>query len=103
MCVCVFRMLAEKLDLKKEESLPKIVDLIRTTRVDAKIDSERNQLVMDKPYPTVYALVLQHALGVCVDLFCCVCICSYQQVIDKTKGLAYRSTQLAVHVGAKYE
>lgn len=57
----------------------KIVELIRTARVDAKIDSQRNAIVMATDYPTIY-----------------------QQVIDRTKSLSYRSQQLTQSIEKKY-
>jgi len=49
-----------------------IVDLIRNARLDARIDSARNQVIMGTQYSSVY-----------------------QQVIEKTKGLSYRSSMLS--------
>ena len=52
----------------------KLVELIRLCRVDAKIDAEARRIVLQAEAPSIY-----------------------QQIIDKTKSIAYRSTQL-VHV-----
>jgi len=53
----------------------KLVHLIRVCRVDARIDARAQQIVLHS----------EHAPSL------------YQQIIDKTKSIAYRSTQL-VHV-----
>jgi len=73
------RTLSDKLDLKSEEAEEKIVELIRTARVDAKIDSRANQIVVNTDYPTIY-----------------------QQVIDKTKALTFRTQQLAASTDKRY-
>jgi hypothetical protein len=52
----------------------KLVELIRLCRVDAKIDARAQQVVLHSEAPSVY-----------------------QQIIDKTKSIAYRATQL-IHV-----
>ena len=52
----------------------KLVELIRVCRVDAKIDAKAQQIVIQSEQPSIY-----------------------QQIIDRTKSIAYRSTQL-VHV-----
>jgi len=65
-------MLADKLNMNKEESEKWIVNLIRNARLDAKIDSKNNTVIMGTQYPSVY-----------------------QKVIEKTKGLSFRSTVLA--------
>lgn len=52
----------------------KLVELIRICRVDAKIDAAQQQIVIQSEQPSIY-----------------------QQIIDKTKSIAYRSTQL-IHV-----
>eukprot|EP00698_Gefionella_okellyi_P003483 TRINITY_DN13292_c0_g1_i1.p1 TRINITY_DN13292_c0_g1~~TRINITY_DN13292_c0_g1_i1.p1 ORF type:complete len:437 (-),score=116.99 TRINITY_DN13292_c0_g1_i1:27-1298(-) len=60
--------LAQKLELDRDEAEKWIVNLIRNARLDAKIDSKANQVVMNVPYPSVYA-----------------------QVREKTKGLSFRT------------
>lgn len=65
-------VLIEKLDIKRDEAEKKLVEYMKSARVDAKIDLKSNQLIMNTEYLTVY-----------------------QQVIDKTKFLAYRLPQLA--------
>lgn len=52
----------------------KLVELIRICRVDAKIDAAKQQIVIQSEQPSIY-----------------------QQIIDKTKSISYRSTQL-IHV-----
>jgi len=70
-CIDIW-MLAEKLNMEEEAAERWIVDLIRNARLDAKIDSARNQVIMGTQYSSVY-----------------------QQVIEKTKGLSYRSSVLS--------
>eukprot|EP01112_Ceratiomyxa_fruticulosa_P016080 TRINITY_DN4823_c0_g4_i1.p1 TRINITY_DN4823_c0_g4~~TRINITY_DN4823_c0_g4_i1.p1 ORF type:complete len:478 (-),score=110.46 TRINITY_DN4823_c0_g4_i1:67-1500(-) len=65
-------MLATKLNMKHEHAERWIVNLIRNARLDAKIDSAQNQVVMGAQFPSVYQLV-----------------------IEKTKGLSFRSHVLA--------
>lgn len=65
-------MLAEKLNMDKEAAEKWIVNLIRNARLDAKIDSKANTVIMGAQYPSVY-----------------------QKVIEKTKGLSFRSSVLA--------
>jgi len=64
-------MIAEKLNMQAEEAELWIVKLIQNAKLDARIDSEKNRVVMTKAPPNVY-----------------------QQVIEKTKNLAFRSTML---------
>jgi len=65
-------MLAEKLNMDKEAAEKWIVNLIRNAKLDAKIDSKANTVIMGTQYPSVY-----------------------QKVIEKTKGLSFRSSVLA--------
>jgi translation initiation factor 3 subunit E len=65
-------MLAEKLNMDQEAAERWIVNLIRNARLDAKIDSKANTVIMGAQYPSVY-----------------------QKVIEKTKGLSFRSYVLA--------
>ena len=62
------RMLAEKLNMNLDEAERWIVNLIRNARLDAKIDSAQGHVIMGTQYPSLY-----------------------QQVIDKTKPLTYRT------------
>ncbi|KAI8341092.1 eIF3 subunit 6 N terminal domain-containing protein [Chlamydoabsidia padenii] len=64
--------MCQTLNLDQEEGEKWIVNLIRDTRVDAKIDFEENTVVMNTPVTSVY-----------------------QQVIERTKGLSFRSQVLA--------
>eukprot|EP00823_Brevimastigomonas_motovehiculus_P002953 TRINITY_DN1772_c0_g1_i1.p1 TRINITY_DN1772_c0_g1~~TRINITY_DN1772_c0_g1_i1.p1 ORF type:complete len:462 (-),score=84.57 TRINITY_DN1772_c0_g1_i1:48-1394(-) len=68
-------LLAKRLEIPEENAEQKIVELIRNVRVDVKIDSKKNQLLMDPRYPSIY-----------------------QQVIDKTENLSSRTAQLAQQV-----
>ncbi|KAL1933035.1 hypothetical protein VTP01DRAFT_8713 [Rhizomucor pusillus] len=64
--------MTQTLNLNQEEGEKWIVNLIRDTRVDAKIDFEENTVIMNTPVTSVY-----------------------QQVIERTKGLSFRSQVLA--------
>lgn len=64
-------MIASKLNMEAEEAELWIVKLIQSAKLDARIDSEKNRVVMSKAPPSVY-----------------------QQVIEKTKNLSFRSTML---------
>lgn len=65
------QMIASKLNMEAEEAELWIVKLIQNAKLDARIDSEKSRVVMTKAPPNVY-----------------------QQVIEKTKNLAFRSTML---------
>jgi translation initiation factor 3 subunit E len=71
--LCCSRSLAQKLELSEEEAEKWIVNLIRHSKVSAKIDSQSNQLHINNNFPSIY-----------------------QQVIDKTKPLVTR-TQILVN------
>jgi len=64
--------IGEKLNMDQDAAERWIVNLIRNARLDAKIDSAANHLIMGTQYPSVY-----------------------QKVIEKTKGLSFRSYVLA--------
>eukprot|EP00128_Syssomonas_multiformis_P011497 Colp12_sorted_trinity150504_noHs@27278 len=66
------RMLAQRLNMSDEEAERWIVNLIRNARLDAKIDSKEGHVIMGTPTQSVY-----------------------QQVIEKTKGISYRSMLIA--------
>ncbi|RUS20568.1 eIF3 subunit 6 N terminal domain-containing protein [Endogone sp. FLAS-F59071] len=66
------RELSQTLNLNQEEGEKWIVNLIRDTRVDAKIDFEENTVIMNTPVTSIY-----------------------QNVIERTKGLSFRSQVLA--------
>lgn len=65
------RMISSKLNMQAEEAELWIVKLIQNAKLDARIDSEKSRVVMSKAPPSVY-----------------------QQVIEKTKNLSFRSTML---------
>ncbi|CAN8063648.1 unnamed protein product [Agarophyton chilense] len=65
-------MLASKLNMEKDEAEKWVVNLIRNARLDAKIDSQANQVIMGVSVPSVY-----------------------EQVVDSTKNLLIRATVLA--------
>lgn len=65
------RMIASKLNMEAEEAEVWIVKLIQNAKLDARIDSEKSRVVMSKAPASVY-----------------------QQVIEKTKNLSFRSTML---------
>ncbi|KAI8982057.1 eIF3 subunit 6 N terminal domain-containing protein [Mycotypha africana] len=67
--------MSQRLNLSEEEGEKWIVNLIRDTRVDAKIDFEENTVIMNTPVTSVY-----------------------QQVIERTKGLSFRSQVLATTI-----
>lgn len=69
------RMIASKLNMEVEEAELWIVKLIQNAKLDARIDSEKGRVVMSKAPPSVY-----------------------QQVIEKTKGLSFRSYVLAQNI-----
>ncbi|MBZ3877792.1 Eukaryotic translation initiation factor 3 subunit E [Sciurus carolinensis] len=71
-------MLAEKLNMTTEEAKRWIVTLIRNTRLDAKIDSKLGHVVMGNN-----------------------AVSPYQQVIEKTKSLSFRSQMLAMNIDKK--
>jgi len=73
-------MLSEKLNMDEESAERWIVNLIRNARLDAKIDSKANTVIMGTQYASVY-----------------------QKVIEKTKGLSFRSNVLANNLIAKAE
>jgi len=68
-------MLAQKLNMGSDAAEKWIVNMIRNARLDAKIDSAKNHVLMGAQYPS-----------------------TYQQVIEKTKGLAFRTYVLANNV-----
>ncbi|KAL9260687.1 Eukaryotic translation initiation factor 3 subunit E-like protein [Drosera capensis] len=65
-------VLAEKLNLNYEEAERWIVNLIRTSKLDAKIDSNTGTVIMEPSFPNVY-----------------------EQLIDHTKALSGRTYKLA--------
>lgn len=69
------KMLSEKLGMPQEKAEIWIVNLIRNARLDAKIDSQANQVLLGSQVTS-----------------------PYQQLIDKTKGLALRSVVQSNHI-----
>ncbi|KAJ3329880.1 Eukaryotic translation initiation factor 3 subunit E [Blyttiomyces sp. JEL0837] len=67
--------LSGKLNLDEVEGEKWIVNLIRNARLDAKIDSETNTVVMGTQYTSIY-----------------------QQVIERTRALSFRSSLLASNI-----
>lgn len=76
-CISI-SMLAEKLNMTPEDAERWIVNLIRNARLDAKIDSKLGHVVMGTQ-----------------------AVSPYQQVIEKTKNLAFRSQVLAMNIEKK--
>ncbi|KNC53291.1 eukaryotic translation initiation factor 3 subunit E [Thecamonas trahens ATCC 50062] len=66
-------MLADKLDMDRDQAEKWIVNLVRNANIDAKIDSAADQVVMgNQQHPSIYS-----------------------QIIEKTKGLSLRSSVLS--------
>jgi len=65
-------MMGQKLGKSNDESERWIVNLIRNSKLDAKIDSAKNQVIVQSQVPS-----------------------SYQQIIEKTKSLMLRTNVLA--------
>uniref|UniRef100_A0A3B3U2P7 Eukaryotic translation initiation factor 3 subunit E n=1 Tax=Poecilia latipinna TaxID=48699 RepID=A0A3B3U2P7_9TELE len=76
-CISI-SMLADKLNMSAEEAERWIVNLIRNARLDAKIDSKLGHVVMGNN-----------------------AISPYQQVIEKTKSLSFRSQMLVMNIEKK--
>ncbi|XP_016313802.1 eukaryotic translation initiation factor 3 subunit E-A-like isoform X2 [Sinocyclocheilus anshuiensis] len=76
-CISI-SMLADKLNMTPEAAERWIVNLIRNARLDAKIDSKLGHVVMGNN-----------------------AISPYQQVIEKTKSLSFRSQMLAMNIEKK--
>jgi len=72
------KMVASKLGMGAEEAELWIVKLIQSAKLDARIDSEKSRVVMSKAPPSVY-----------------------QQVIERTKNLSFRSTMLVSNLDKK--
>merc|ERR1719345_238563 len=68
-------MIATKLNMEAQDAELWIVKLIQGAKLDARIDSEKGRVVMSKAPPSVY-----------------------QQVIEKTKNLSFRSTMLLANL-----
>ncbi|KAK7384779.1 hypothetical protein VNO78_30481 [Psophocarpus tetragonolobus] len=58
--VALERVLAGKLNLNYEEAERWIVNLIRSSKLDAKIDSETGTVIMEPNHPNVYEQLIEH-------------------------------------------
>nr|XP_033793530.1 eukaryotic translation initiation factor 3 subunit E-like [Geotrypetes seraphini] len=76
-CISI-SMLADKLNMTPDDAERWIVNLIRNARLDAKIDSKLGHVVMGNN-----------------------AVSPYQQVIEKTKSLSFRSQMLAMNIEKK--
>ena len=76
-CISI-SMLAEKLNMSPEEAERWIVNLIRNASLDAKIDSAQGHVVMGTQAAAVH-----------------------QQVIERTKGLMYRTQMVSASIDKK--
>ncbi|KAF2350391.1 Proteasome component (PCI) domain [Trinorchestia longiramus] len=76
-CISI-NMLAEKLNMSPPDAERWIVDLIRQAKLDAKIDSQQGHVVMGTQ-----------------------AISPYQQLIEKTKNLSFRTQMLAMNIEKK--
>lgn len=72
--------LSSSLDLSKEQGEQWIAKLIRDSKMNAKIDETEGTVIMNPPIASVY-----------------------QEVIEKTKGLSFRSSQILTSVVQKQE
>ena len=71
-------MLAEKLNMSEKDAEKWNVNLIRQAKLDAKIDSQQGHVVMGTQ-----------------------AVSPYQQLIDKTKNLCFRTQMLSMNVEKK--
>ncbi|EHB07222.1 Eukaryotic translation initiation factor 3 subunit E [Heterocephalus glaber] len=76
-CISI-NMLADKLNMTPEEAERWIMNLIRNVRLDAKIESKLGHVIMGNS-----------------------AVSPYQQVIEKTKSLSFRSQMLAMNIEKK--
>lgn len=77
-CISI-NMSADKLSMTPEEAERQIVNLIRNAKLDVKFDSKVGYVVMDNN-----------------------AVSPYQQVIEKTKSLLFRSQILAMNIEKKH-
>lgn len=70
-------MLANKLNMERDNAEKWVVNLIRNARMDAKIDSQANQVIMGVTVPSVY-----------------------DQVVESTKGLLIRGNVLGQNISS---
>lgn len=73
-----YSMLADKLNMTPKDAERWIVNLIRQAKLDAKIDSQQGHVVMGTQ-----------------------AVSPYQQLIEKTKTLSFRTQMLAINVEKK--
>ena len=78
MPVSLSSMLADKLNMSPKEAERWIVNLIRQAKLDAKIDSQQGHVVMGTQ-----------------------AVSPYQQLIEKTKTLSFRTQMLSINVEKK--
>ncbi|RVW16555.1 Eukaryotic translation initiation factor 3 subunit E [Vitis vinifera] len=57
-------VLSDKLNLNYEEAERWIVNLITTSKLDAKIDSKSGTVVMEPNHPNVYQQIIDHTKAV---------------------------------------
>ncbi|MBX9695885.1 MAG: eukaryotic translation initiation factor 3 subunit E, partial [Cyanobacteria bacterium] len=58
-------MLSEKLNMDPEDAERWIVNLIRNAKIDAKIDSAANQVVMGNPSISIYQRIIENTRNLC--------------------------------------
>ncbi|KAM0065556.1 putative proteasome component (PCI) domain, eukaryotic translation initiation factor 3 subunit E [Helianthus debilis subsp. tardiflorus] len=59
----IFWVLAEKLNLNYEDAERWILNLIRTSKLDAKINTQTGTVVMEPNHPNVYEQLIDHTKG----------------------------------------
>jgi len=89
-------MLAEKLNMDSESAERWIVNLIRNARLDAKIDSKANTVIMGSQYSSTTTGNGNNASNYYSSIV-------YQNIIDKTKGLSFRSNVIATNIAKQSE
>ncbi|CAH8384715.1 unnamed protein product [Eruca vesicaria subsp. sativa] len=78
-------VLAEKLNLNYEEAERWIVNLIRTSKLDAKIDSESGTVIMEPTQPNVHEQLVNHTKALSGRTYKLV-----TQLLEHTQGQAAR-------------
>ncbi|KAF2617669.1 hypothetical protein F2Q68_00041678 [Brassica cretica] len=79
------KVLAEKLNLNYEEAERWIVNLIRTSKLDAKIDSESGTVIMEPTQPNVHEQLINHTKALSGRTYKLV-----TQLLEHTQGQAAR-------------
>jgi len=97
-----FSQIASDLDLAPETVDSWIMTQLQSAKIDARIDSQERHIVVNCNPPAVLRLLIFAERGTFKSLFLCAAFDSYQQVIDRTKQLAWRSAQLCALVDRKY-